>query len=51
MDKDIKDIIVGLIDAAKELTKIVQGLNQRVYALEQLVSPQIIRERLLRGER
>ena len=51
MDKDIKDIIVGLIDAAKELTKVVQRLNQRVYALEQLVSPQIIRERILRGER
>jgi hypothetical protein len=51
MDKDIKDIILGLIDATKGLTKIVQGLNQRVSTLEQLAAPQLIRERLLRGTR
>ena len=51
MDKGTKDIIVGLIYAAKELTKVVQGLNQRVDVLEQLAAPQLIRERILRGER
>ena len=49
MDKDTKEIIVGLIDATKALTKVVQGLNQRVGVLEQLAEPQLIRERLLRG--
>jgi hypothetical protein len=51
MDPKLKEIIVGLIDATKELTKVVQGLNQRVDVLEQLAAPQLIRERILRGER
>jgi len=51
MDPKLKEIVLGLIDAAKELTKVVQGLNQRVDVLEQLAAPQLIRERILRGER
>jgi hypothetical protein len=47
MDPKLKEIIVGLIDATKELTKVVQGLNQRVDVLEQLAAPQLIRERIL----
>jgi hypothetical protein len=48
MDPKLKEIIVGLIDATKELTKVVQGLNQRVDVLEQLAAPQLIRERILK---